>query len=88
MVRRGASPDPHAMNGLASIYGRRNKETEALKLHERILEVRQKTSGLSDSKTLMAKHNLGPRTDGSGKAEEGGAATPRGRRDGGQERAR
>jgi serine/threonine protein kinase len=47
-----------AMNGLAAIYGRRNKDEDARKLQERILEVRQKASGPADRKTLMAKHNL------------------------------
>jgi serine/threonine protein kinase len=47
-----------AMNGLAAIYGRRNKGEDARKLQERILEVRQKTSGPADRKTLVAKHNL------------------------------
>ena len=41
-----------AMNGLAAIYGRRNKHQEDhLKLNERILEVRLKTNGPSDRKT-------------------------------------
>ena len=47
-----------AMNGLGAIYGRRGKDDDHLKLNERILEVRLKTSGPSDRKTLIAKHNL------------------------------
>ena len=59
-----------AMNGLAAIYGRRNKDEDATKLHERILEVRLKTSGPSDRKTLVAKHNLGLSFMDAGKLRE------------------
>ena len=68
-----------AMNGLAAIYGRRNKDEDARKLQQRILEVRQKTSGPADRKTLGAKHNLALALMRVGKMREAETLTPRGR---------
>ena len=59
-----------AMGGLAAIYGRRSKNEERHKLHERVLDVRLKTSGPSVRESLVAKHNLGLSFMDAGKLTE------------------
>ena len=73
-----------AMNGLLPPFTAvETSATEALKLQQRVLEVRQKTGGPSDPQDPDGETQSGPCTHASGKVDGGGAATPRGRRDGG-----
>ncbi|KAF1997716.1 hypothetical protein P154DRAFT_496464, partial [Amniculicola lignicola CBS 123094] len=48
-----------AMSNLASVYGQQSRFEESIRLNRRVLEIREKTTGLTSWATLRSMSNLG-----------------------------